>query len=64
MLAEPPTQDAYNAAEGTLKERKADNKAKRKRERAAEEDRDHTSGKLGNFAEVAAQQHDENHRVQ
>ena len=68
MLAEPPTQEAYRAAVApqmvSPPPREADDEAECKSDRAAKEDRDHASGELGDLAEVAAQQHDEDHCVQ
>ena len=56
--------DGLAAPEGSLEDREADEEAECKSDRAAKEDRDHASGKLGDLAEVAAQQHDEDHCVQ
>ena len=56
--------DGLTAAEAALENGEADDEADRERDGAAEEDGDHAAGELGELAEVAAQQHDEDHCIQ
>ena len=52
------------AAQGAHKDRIEHQEAKAKGQGAAQEDGDHPAAQLGQLAEVAPQQHDENHGVQ